>query len=485
LTQVSDTARSIRRIEIEKLFGRYNYCVPKKDTEQELSPLMLLYGSNGAGKTTILRIVYHLLSVEDDRGHLTYLARVPFRRARVTLGDGAWVEADRRTESLKAYLDELLPSSQELILQSRLPLRALGSRMTLGDAHALSAVRLGEDGAVAPYTGSFLVRAGRDNLPIGAWLVATQPSENGPAVPSAHAPMIREFRSFLSHLDLALFMLSDDRTLHTPKSVFPDPRWLYQERRKKKASQSEDVRDVALVSSFAYFAAWLSRKRYEIERLSEMNSHSLYRQLAMHLLQGDQQADTPESLANDLLQLALRNDQMERFGIVSRADVTDTVLLLRNSPEAKREILSQVLTPYVRGFRARIEAQSELFRLLTRFVERVNAYLVDKHIEVNARTGISVLSDDGTMIEASYLSSGEKHLLTLLCNAMATRDIASLFIIDEPELSLNITWQRSLVDTLLECVEGSRGQFLMASHSTELFAQHRRTVVRLESVDDD
>ncbi len=82
------------------------------------------------------------------------------------------------------------------------------------------------------------------------------------------------------------------------------------------------------------------------------------------------------------------------------------------------------------------------------------------------------------------LSSGEKHLLTLLCNAMATRDVASLFIIDEPELSLNITWQRSLVDALLECIEGSRGQFLMASHSTELFAQHRRAVVRLESKQD-
>jgi predicted ATPase len=62
---------------------------------------------------------------------------------------------------------------------------------------------------------------------------------------------------------------------------------------------------------------------------------------------------------------------------------------------------------------------------------------------------------------------------------MAARDVASVFIIDEPELSLNIKWQRELIRALLECIEGSRGQFVMASHSTELFARHRDAVVRL------
>jgi predicted ATPase len=55
-----------------------------------------------------------------------------------------------------------------------------------------------------------------------------------------------------------------------------------------------------------------------------------------------------------------------------------------------------------------------------------------------------------------------------------------VFIIDEPELSLNVKWQRRLVQSLLDCTEGASVQFLMASHSMELLARHRSHVVPLK-----
>ncbi|WP_146055604.1 AAA family ATPase, partial [Streptomyces malaysiensis] len=56
----------------------------------------------------------------------------------------------------------------------------------------------------------------------------------------------------------------------------------------------------------------------------------------------------------------------------------------------------------------------------------------------------------------------------------------TIFVIDEPEISLNVKWQRSLVDALLGCAKGSEIQLILASHSIELLTAHREQVVRLK-----
>jgi predicted ATP-binding protein involved in virulence len=78
-------------------------------------------------------------------------------------------------------------------------------------------------------------------------------------------------------------------------------------------------------------------------------------------------------------------------------------------------------------------------------------------------------------------SSGERQLVLLLSNTILARDTAGIFLIDEPELSLNVKWQRNLVSALLRCSEGSRIQYVLASHTLELITQHKRDAIRLQS----
>mgnify|MGYP001596305897 CR=1 FL=1 len=59
------TARLISAIRIEKLFGLYTYDIPQ---DGELSNAAILYGDNGVGKSTVLRLVFHLLSAAHNRG---------------------------------------------------------------------------------------------------------------------------------------------------------------------------------------------------------------------------------------------------------------------------------------------------------------------------------------------------------------------------------------------------------------------------------
>ncbi len=45
--------------------------------------------------------------------------------------------------------------------------------------------------------------------------------------------------------------------------------------------------------------------------------------------------------------------------------------------------------------------------------------------------------------------------------------------------SLNVKWQRQLVQALLDCIRGSRVQLIFATHSIELLARHKQHVVKL------
>ena len=70
---------SIVSIEVEQLFGRYNYTLSKKDIDGEVdSSLMIIYGDNGSGKTTILKLLFHLLSPHP--GHRKFLTQIPFSK---------------------------------------------------------------------------------------------------------------------------------------------------------------------------------------------------------------------------------------------------------------------------------------------------------------------------------------------------------------------------------------------------------------------
>lgn len=91
---------AIRRIRVEKLFGRYTYDLKCAASATEASRLLILYGDNGSGKTTILKLVFNLLSHIDKQGHKSYVAKTRFKRLIIDLGGEVQVVAERRGRDL-------------------------------------------------------------------------------------------------------------------------------------------------------------------------------------------------------------------------------------------------------------------------------------------------------------------------------------------------------------------------------------------------
>lgn len=94
-----------------------------------------------------------------------------------------------------------------------------------------------------------------------------------------------------------------------------------------------------------------------------------------------------------------------------------------------------------------------------------NLFSRDKRLQLEANT-LQVALSNGDTLPLSGLSSGEKHLVKILLSVITAGP--NTVIIDEPELSMHIDWQRVFVKTLRavnpEC------QLILASHSPEVMA---------------
>jgi replication-associated recombination protein RarA len=64
----------IKHVEVDQLFGLHNYTL-NFGAPQYARHESLLYGDNGTGKTTLLKLMYHLLSRKANEGSRTFLSR--------------------------------------------------------------------------------------------------------------------------------------------------------------------------------------------------------------------------------------------------------------------------------------------------------------------------------------------------------------------------------------------------------------------------
>ena len=109
------------------------------------------------------------------------------------------------------------------------------------------------------------------------------------------------------------------------------------------------------------------------------------------------------------------------------------------------------------------------------FVDALNSFLHRKQVSFRpGREGVIITdTDTRDVLSATELSSGEKQIVLLFSDIVALQDQASLFIVDEPELSLNPQWQRQLMPALLGLTEASQMQLVVATHSIEIMARYR------------
>ncbi len=418
--------------------------------------LNVLYGKNGRGKTTLLHILANVLELDFDR--FRYLQ---FRRIRITTHAGACFEIERGYApdfAMVAILDgEKLSTSSDLSELSpvdRQRIRnALGPRSVYLPAFRAILERVRSDTyAEPPKDPSYerirdAERAAQREAdparrrvsypPVGRYDQGSITARKtvqcrewfGPFVPVVRYPSIIEVVDGLS----AEFR---DAQLETGM----------QERRMLSQMFVE------------VFKALLS----EEEVPSESEVDTLMERVRYALEQDEESTDYEAS--NDRIGVRLAQEAAQ--------------VKLRGSHQGS-SAERRVLKLYAQMLERRNQERQTAFVKVRQFEFAVNKFLDDKtlHVSDDRRSnqripsrGVYVQTDGHRKYPLSSLSSGERQVLTMLFSATRMATAGGIFLIDEPELSLHIDWQRIILSELM--AQAGDRQIIACTHSPEVGADH-------------
>ena len=124
------------------------------------------------------------------------------------------------------------------------------------------------------------------------------------------------------------------------------------------------------------------------------------------------------------------------------------------------------------------EDRENIFAPLRFYEKTVNSFLEDKFIEIDGSGELKIRLSSSLELDWHLLSSGEKQILILLTQAFLRIDEPVVYIADEPELSLHVTWQEKLLESLVTL--GGQKQIIVATHSPDIVGDFRDKVIDLE-----
>ena len=166
------------------------------------------------------------------------------------------------------------------------------------------------------------------------------------------------------------------------------------------------------------------------------------------------------------------------------AAAEETVKRISGSKTVALELEDILVLPLIIRMKNMVEYARELeedrehiFAPLRLYEKTVNSFLDDKSISVDERGELEIKSVSGSNLNPHFLSSGEKQILILLTEALLRVDEPVVYIADEPELSLHVTWQEKLLESLVTL--GGQKQIIVATHSPDIVGKFRDNVITL------
>ncbi len=124
-----------------------------------------------------------------------------------------------------------------------------------------------------------------------------------------------------------------------------------------------------------------------------------------------------------------------------------------------------------------LSRQEEILRPQHDFLRIINSMLKGKNLEINSRNELEVVLDNPAhkRLSLSDLSSGEKQLLIIFGEALLQDRSEFIYIADEPELSLHVSWQEHLTSNLRKI--NPSAQVIFATHSPDIVSQFGDRVI--------
>lgn len=440
---------AIKEVKVEKLFGYYTYNIPVNKTV-DISQLLIIYGDNGSGKTTLLKLIFWLLSSRDKSGYKTKISETKFKHLSIKFENGLEIGASRNNLNLLGGFTYYIKENTKVIF-------TLTLKTSLRNSISLE-------------------RGTKDDK------------------------IFKQILDYIRELNISVFYLSDDRKILnsvTSSENEPDSysRLILNESdiilsndyEKIGLKRMLDEKKLSLDPAIERLIDWIRTKVINDSRTGEKNSQAIFTDLIKNVFTPNEAIKKAKTKSELIHEIEIIENNVKPFislGLIEPFDShTIRTTIEKSETTSQLRNLRTILAPYIESINAKLMALEKLKDVIYLFINSINQYFTNKLISFDLSVGFTLSQKAGDPIDFNLLSSGEKQLLLLFINTITAADVATIFIIDEPEISLNIKWQRNLIDTLLKFSNNKNIQYILSTHSLELLSSNIDNVSKLEEID--
>lgn len=409
---------------IRGLHGLYNYNIHFQNEQR----VFIITGPNGYGKTTILKIIDHVLQCK-----FWYFSFLKFDEIKLGFQNGRSLIIRRETneENVSEEISEAINTQEKIIIELYVadkdaPIESL----VLGTTYGARLMR--KYGSRYTSSGSIFYDAVLEETLEREYKIEDDSylMENG-----------KNIQLFLQELNC--LYIQQQRLL---TNIFPaDPQNIYERRWGRM-----NVPEINLI------AQNLKELFAEKQRDFASKSQEIDATFIKRLMDTEKKAYCKEEFDAKLNKLKEKIENFKKYGL------TPSIVIPNGYPEE----LQKVLSLYIDDMEAKMAVFDVFYNQLAVFDSMIsNKALSNKKILLNDNNGIVVVNDNDDRIPLNKLSSGEQNLIILYYKLVFSIRKNDLLLIDEPENSLHAAWLTKMLDDYLDMADRLQCQIIIATHS--------------------
>lgn len=400
-----------------KLFGRFDYEIIFKP-----SGVTIITGPNGYGKSTILRCIEAL-----SEGDLYFFSRLDFEKIDIVLN-----EVEKNITISKSQ-DDLF------INRTKLPIDVLYDKYKSELRRYPYLLKVEHDKWLDRRTGEIidiyehnLKRSLIENSERHGLIITDD------ELPKKYANIVRQMKETIGNI----YFIKEQRLI----------------KEKRSRSEQEVINVIEdLPSKFK-------------NRISDISSN--YSAVANKLdssypnrLFDMESGITEEEYGQKMIEMATKFEKLRKYDISEMQNSTNVVF---------KDEHAKALKIYFDDFNEKYKVYDDFIAKLDLFTDIINSRLSFKEIKISRESGIIVVDkdDEKRKLSLSQLSSGEKQEIVLFYELIFESANDVLLLIDEPEISLHIVWQKMFMDDLLKIVNYRGIKVIVATHSPQIINNH-------------
>lgn len=145
----------------------------------------------------------------------------------------------------------------------------------------------------------------------------------------------------------------------------------------------------------------------------------------------------------------------------------------------------EVMSLYVLDSESKLEVFDGLLSRIQLLLGSMDSKFRNKRVFLSKGRGFFVKLDSGDELPLDALSSGEQHELVLMYELLFKVPAGTLVLIDEPELSLHVSWQKAFLPELISIAKAAEFTAVVATHSPFIVGDRYDLMTALDAEQDD